>query len=107
MIRTLIAVLLGAGLAGIVATGSAHAAPRNSLHEGMQVVGEDVQAGLYHTQGPRPGDYGFCFIKWLPYKGAKSSELIDIESYDGPSDVRLKAGDIITVDGCTWIFESA
>ncbi|WP_068057209.1 hypothetical protein [Nocardia xishanensis] len=104
MYRRLSTVLAASALS-ILATGIANAEPAARLHEGMQVVGQDVQAGLYHTSGPRPDDYGACFIEWLPYKGAKSSELIDIESYTGASYVHLDDGDVVDVTGCVWIHE--
>jgi hypothetical protein len=105
MIRTITLALLGTALATVAATAPAHAAPRTTLYEGTQVVGQDVAPGMYSTNGPRPKDYGYCFITWLPYKGAKSSELIDMESYAGPSYVQLNAGDVVTVEGCDWIHE--
>ncbi|MFI5539061.1 hypothetical protein ACIA5H_22010 [Nocardia sp. NPDC051900] len=92
-------------LAALAATGIADAEPAARLHEGMQVVGQDVQAGVYHTPGPRRDDYGACFIEWLPYKGARSSELIDIQSYTGASYVQLHDGDVINVTGCVWTHE--
>ncbi|WP_139347911.1 hypothetical protein [Nocardia donostiensis] len=106
MIRRTLTVLISTTVAAVVAAGTAHAGPRTWLDEGTQVVGEDVLAGLYHTTGPNSEDYGYCFIEWLPYKGAASSELIDIQVYEGPSYVRLDEGDVITVDGCTWLHES-
>lgn len=105
MIRKLFATILGIGLAVIIAAGSAHAEPRTRLQQGTQVVGTDVLPGLYSTPGPRPSDYGACFIEWLPYKGARSSELIDIQAYEGRSFVQLHAGDVITVSGCDWVHE--
>ncbi|MFJ4657947.1 hypothetical protein ACIP5Y_42330 [Nocardia sp. NPDC088792] len=105
MHRTLITALAGAALALVVATGTATAQPANRLHEGMQVVGQDVQAGTYSTSGPRSSDYGVCYIFWLPYKGAKTSDATDAEVYTGTSYVQLKAGDVITVTGCTWTLE--
>lgn len=86
-------------------TGIAHAAPATHLRQGMQVVGQDVEPGLYSTSGPRDQDYGFCFIVWLPYKGAKDSEAIDIQSYSGASYVRLRSGDVVNVDGCAWTLD--
>ncbi|WP_305779777.1 hypothetical protein [Nocardia nova] len=88
-----------------IAAATASAAPATTLHEGMQVVGPDVQEGTYYTSGPRADDYGYCFITWLPYKGAKTSEATDIESYSGASYVHLQAGDVINVEGCTWTHE--
>ncbi|GAB4587620.1 hypothetical protein [Nocardia sp. IFM 10818] len=102
MHRTLFTALISAALTALTATGIAHADPATKLREGMQVVGEDVAPGTYYTPGPREKDYGACFIEWLPYKGAKSSELLDIESYTGASYVRLNAGDVIDVTGCSW-----
>ncbi|WP_328390864.1 hypothetical protein [Nocardia sp. NBC_00416] len=65
-----------------------------------------MRPGLYVTDGPGTDDYGFCFIEWLPYKGARSSGLLDIQSYEGPSYVQLNAGDVVTVDGCNWTLQS-
>ncbi|MGX1810360.1 hypothetical protein ACWIGI_31990 [Nocardia sp. NPDC055321] len=105
MHRKLITALTAATLATLTAAGVAGAAPASTLHEGMQIVGQDVQPGTYSTAGPTDDDYGVCFITWLPYKGAKTSELIDIESYTGASYVRLNDGDVIEVNGCTWTHE--
>ncbi|WP_067704545.1 hypothetical protein [Nocardia jejuensis] len=102
MRRTLITAFAGIALTGLAATGVAHADPATTLHEGTQVVGQDVQPGLYHTAGPREEDYGSCFITWLPYRGAKSSELIDIQSFTGASDIRLNDGDVVDISGCRW-----
>ncbi|GAB3204537.1 hypothetical protein [Nocardia tengchongensis] len=90
---------------GVSLAGTAQAAPAAKLREGMQVVGQDVQPGTYTTSGPREKDYGVCFIEWLPYKGAKSSEATDVEAYTGTSYVRLNAGDVINVEGCVWTLE--
>ncbi|WP_306359198.1 hypothetical protein [Nocardia sp. CC227C] len=106
MMRSTLTLVTAAAAAVLITAGTAHATPRTWLNEGTQVVGEDVLAGLYSTTGPGPDDYGYCFIEWLPYKGATSSELIDIQAYEGPSYVRLDEGDVITVDGCDWIHES-
>lgn len=95
-----------AGIAAALAVaGTAHADLATRLHEGMQTVGQDVLAGTYHTAGPGSDDYGVCFITWLPYKGAKSTEATAIESYTGESYVRLKDGDVIDVLGCSWTHE--
>ncbi|MGQ4600354.1 hypothetical protein [Nocardia sp. R6R-6] len=105
IVRTATAALLTT--AGILTvTGTAQAAPRTSLKEGTQVVGTDVASGIYHTAGPRDSDYGFYFIEWLPYKGARSSELIDIQSYTGESYVTLRDGDVVTVTGCRWTLDN-
>ncbi|MCP9619928.1 hypothetical protein FOH10_07385 [Nocardia otitidiscaviarum] len=106
MIHRTLTLVTAASVAVLITAGTAYAAPRTWLNEGTQVVGEDVPAGLYSTAGPNSDDHGYCFIEWLPYKGATSSELIDIEAYEGPSYVQLDDGEVITVDGCTWIHES-
>ncbi|WP_227983158.1 hypothetical protein [Nocardia spumae] len=67
--------------------------------------GTDVLPVTYYTAGPTEDDFGYCFITWLPYKGAKSSEATDMESYSGPSYVRLSDGDVIKVEGCNWTLE--
>ncbi|WP_405135729.1 hypothetical protein [Nocardia sp. NBC_01388] len=105
MHRNIITVLIATTLGALTATGIADAAPTARLREGMQVVGQDVQSGTYNTAGPRSQDYGYCFITWLPYKGAKSSEAIDMESYSGASYVQLKDGDVVNVEGCVWTHE--
>ncbi|WP_216911114.1 hypothetical protein [Nocardia noduli] len=104
MYRTLVTVIACGALTAL-ASGIAQAEPASRLREGMQVVGQDVVSGTYSTSGPRADDYGACFIEWLPYKGARSSELIDIQSYTGASYVRLHDGDVINVTGCVWIHE--
>lgn len=107
-IARILPTLLAAGAiaaATVVSAGAASADPAASLYEGQQVVGTDVLAGTYYAAGPTEDDYGYCFITWLPYKGAKSSDAIDMDSYDGPSYVRLYDGDVITVDGCNWTLE--
>ncbi|MEV6098976.1 hypothetical protein [Nocardia sp. NPDC051981] len=105
LISTLATAALAATCTVLATIGTAHADPATRLHEGMQVVGQDVAPGTYSTPGPREQDYGYCFITWLPYKGAKDSEATDIQSYSGASYVRLKAGDVITVEGCAWTLE--
>ncbi|WP_063065091.1 hypothetical protein [Nocardia violaceofusca] len=105
MFRKTFPALLIASAALTVAAATASAAPATTLHEGMQVVGTDVEEGTYYTSGPGADDYGYCFITWLPYKGAKSSEATDMESYSGASYVQLRAGDVINVEGCTWTHE--
>ncbi|MFE2997337.1 hypothetical protein ACFXG4_20270 [Nocardia sp. NPDC059246] len=104
-IATLAATAIAATCTVLATTGTANADPATRLHEGMQVVGQDVAPGTYSTPGPRDQDYGACFITWLPYKGAKDSEATDIQAYSGASYVRLKAGDVITVQGCAWTLE--
>ncbi|MGQ4618102.1 hypothetical protein [Nocardia sp. R7R-8] len=106
MIRQIGVAAAAAALTALTATGSAQAAPRTWLNDGTQVVGEDVLPGLYSTTGPNSNDYGYCFITWLPYKGARSSQAVDMESYSGPSYVTLRDGDVVIVDGCTWIHET-
>lgn len=105
MYRKLFAAIACSVLTTLSAIGVANAEPAARLHEGMQVVGQDVRAGVYHTSGPRREDYGACFIEWLPYKGARSSELVDIQSYTGASYVHLHDGDVINVTGCAWTHE--
>lgn len=106
MIRLATTAVAALAIAGFTASGIAQAEPRTTLNEGTQTVGTDVTPGLYRTSGPTADDYGYCFITWLPYKGAKDSELIDIQVYEGESFVQLDAGDVITVDGCHWALEN-
>jgi len=64
--------------------------------DGVFVVGDDVAAGSYRTEG---GSFG-CYYAFLDGLGA-DADIISNELSDGPLRVELKDGDIWQTRGCS------
>lgn len=68
--------------------------------DGTQVVGTDIQPGVYHSDGH--GDLGSCY--WARLKSLTTSDIIDNGNISGPTTIQVQSGDkaLETSGGCTW-----
>ena len=65
----------------------------------VYVVGKDMQAGLYHTQGSTDGDD--CYYATL--NSTDTSDIADNNNFTGPESVQVNSYAFETDGSCTWV----
>lgn len=65
----------------------------------VYVVGTDMQAGLYHTQGSTDG--GNCYFATL--NSTDTSNIADNNNFTGPETVQVNSYAFETDGSCTWV----
>jgi hypothetical protein len=89
MARNFVNSLLQAAAVGLVAQATAWSQSATSFGPGTHLVGIDIQAGLYRTEGPA------TYIARLSGLGGELSDIIANETSDsGPMVVEVKATDV-------------
>lgn len=81
----------------------AHADPPPSFGSGLYLVGTDIPAGTYHTNGPDDADIMKLCI-WQRKKD-DSGSFASIKSSNmvgGPNTVTAQNGEYLQLTGCTW-----
>jgi hypothetical protein len=84
---------------------STSATPDNgTIGDGTWVVGTDIQAGTWHTDGPGAGDPVCHWTRESNLDGEPSSVIATGASQDGPDSVAVLGGDkaFTLSGGCTW-----
>ncbi len=81
------------------------AGPRTTFASGTFVVGTDVSAGNYSTNGPS-ASVGMCAYTFLPRKGATLEEAEGGATIFGPGYMELYEGQIVQSLGCTWTLDN-
>lgn len=96
-----------AALAGVALmlgfTPAASADPPPSFGSGFYLVGTDIPAGTYHTNGPDADD----IVKLCIWQRKKddSGSMASIKSSNmvgGPNTVTAQNGEYLQLTGCTW-----
>lgn len=65
----------------------------------VYVVGTDMQAGLYHSQGSTDG--GNCYFATL--NSTDTSNIADNNNFTGPETVQVNSYAFETDGSCTWV----
>jgi hypothetical protein len=65
----------------------------------VYVVGTDMQAGLYHTQGSTDGSN--CYFATL--NSTNTSDIADNNDFTGPETVQVNSYAFETDGSCTWV----
>jgi hypothetical protein len=70
--------------------------------DGVYVVGKDIKAGLYHTNGSGNTGANDCYFATL--NSTDTSNIADNNNFDGPETVNVSSAYAFEVDGpCTWV----
>jgi hypothetical protein len=78
----------------------APAGPLTQFGDGKYLVGTDVAAGSYKSNGPRPGGLGHCY--WARHKDDTGSNIIANDLTEGPTRLTAKAGEYLEITGCDF-----
>jgi hypothetical protein len=69
--------------------------------DGVYVVGSDIKAGIWHTQGDG-GSGNQCYFATL--NSTNTSDISDNNNFDGPETVDLNGVYAFQISGgCTWV----
>jgi hypothetical protein len=74
-----------------------------SFEDGMYLVGTDIKAGSYKTDGDADLDLG-CYWERTKDDSGEFGSIIANEYADGPGRVTVNSGEYFKVSGgCTWV----
>lgn len=81
----------------------ADALAAGTIPPGTYLVGEDVPAGTYRTDGPGDGTFEMCYWARLSGTSGEFDELIANGMEEGPATVTIRDSDAaFETRGCTW-----
>ena len=70
--------------------------------DGVYVVGKDIQAGVYHTNGSGNTGANDCYFATL--NSTDTSNIADNNNFDGPETVDVSSAYAFEISGpCTWV----
>jgi len=70
--------------------------------DGVYVVGQDIKAGVYHTNGSGNTGANDCYFATL--NSTDTSNIPDNNNFDGPETVDVSSAYAFEVNGpCTWV----
>ena len=70
--------------------------------DGVYVVGKDIQAGVYHTNGSDNTGANDCYFATL--NSTDTSNIADNNNFDGPETVDVSSAYAFEISGpCTWV----
>lgn len=70
--------------------------------DGVYVVGKDIKAGIYHTNGSGNAGANDCYFATL--NSTDTSNIADNNNFDGPETVDVSSAYAFDVNGpCTWV----
>jgi len=70
--------------------------------DGVYVVGKDIKAGLYHTNGSGDTGQNDCYFATL--NSTDTSNIADNNNFDGPETVDVSSAYAFQTSGpCTWV----
>jgi TolA-binding protein len=72
--------------------------------DGVYVVGSDIKAGTWHTQGDNGVGGDACYYATL--NSTNTSDISDNNNFDGPETVTLSGGAFEISGPCTWVLVS-
>ena len=73
--------------------------------DGMYVVGKDIKAGVYHTNGSGNTGQNDCYFATL--NSTDTTNIADNNNFDGPETVDVSSAYAFQVNGpCTWVLAS-
>ena len=70
--------------------------------DGVYVVGKDIKAGVYHTNGSGNTGANDCYFATL--NSTDTSNIADNNNFDGPETVDVSSAYAFQINGpCTWV----
>lgn len=70
--------------------------------DGVYVVGKDIKAGMYHTNGSGNTGANDCYFATL--NSTDTSNIADNNNFDGPETVDVSSAYAFEISGpCTWV----
>ena len=70
--------------------------------DGVYVVGKDIMAGIYHTNGSGNVGANDCYFATL--NSTDTSNIADNNNFDGPETVDVSSAYAFEISGpCTWV----
>ena len=70
--------------------------------DGVFVVGKDIKAGVYHTNGSGNTGSNDCYFATL--NSTDTSNIADNNNFDGPETVDVSSAYAFEINGpCTWV----
>lgn len=73
--------------------------------DGVYVVGKDIKAGLWHTNGSGNTGQNDCYFATL--NSTDTSNIADNNNFDGPETVDVSSAYAFEISGpCTWVLVS-
>ncbi len=70
--------------------------------DGVYVVGHDIKAGIWHTNGDNGAGGNACYFATL--NSTDTSNIADNNNFDGPETVNVNAAYAFEISGpCTWV----
>jgi hypothetical protein len=70
--------------------------------DGVYVVGQDIKAGVYHTNGSGNTGADDCYFATL--NSTDTSNIADNNNFDGPETVDVSSAYAFEISGpCTWV----
>lgn len=70
--------------------------------DGVYVVGKDIKAGVYHTNGSGNTGQNDCYFATL--NSTDTSNIADNNNFDGPETVDVSSAYAFQINGpCTWV----
>ena len=78
--------------------------PEGSVSEGTYLVGTDVEAGTYRTDGPDGTDWlDWCYFERSTDDSGSLESIIDNDNLSGPGRFTVKDGQVLKLSGsCVW-----
>lgn len=73
--------------------------PAGQFSDGLYLVGTDITAGEYKSDGPQPGD--MCY--WARLRDSAGSDIIANNLTEGPTRVTAVKGEYLEVSGCRFV----
>ena len=76
----------------------------NTISDGIYLVGEDIPAGTYKTQGPESSDIlDSCYFERSKNDSGDLEAILDNDNLTGPGRTTVSKGQLLTLSGgCEW-----
>lgn len=73
--------------------------------DGVYVVGKDIKAGVYHTNGSGDTGQNDCYFATL--NSTDTTDIADNNNFDGAETVNVSSAYAFQTNGpCTWVLAS-
>ncbi len=74
--------------------------PATTFADGTYLVGTDIAAGTYHSDGPDPDGPGLCY--WARLRDDAGEDIIANDVSAGPTRFTTTEGEYLEVTGCAF-----